>query len=76
MRTALFPSGDGMLNFSAFYPKNSKICYSCLVSDISFEDVEEVLHISSAAFGRFGDKIFVITTSTASYNDFSNILKG
>jgi hypothetical protein len=53
-----------MLNFSAFYPKIQKICL--LVSDISFEnDVEEVLHISSAAFSKVYDKNFVITTSTA-----------
>jgi hypothetical protein len=52
MRTALFPSGDGMLNFSAFYPKIQKVGYSCLVSDISFEnDVEEVL-LRCSAFGK------------------------
>jgi hypothetical protein len=56
MRTALFPSGDGMLNFSAFFIPKFKNHYSCLVSDIVRNDVEEVLHKAPPPLARFGDK--------------------
>jgi hypothetical protein len=75
MRTALFPSGDGMLNFSAFYPKIQKSAIPAWFLT-SRSRTMEVLHISSAALQGLAIKNFVITTSTASYNDFSNILKG
>jgi hypothetical protein len=75
MRTALFPSGDGMLNFSAFYPKIQKIIIPAWFLT-SFETMSRKYCTKLRRLWQGLVINFVITTSTASYNDFSNILKG